>query len=126
MLRDHIRRKITLGTALTAGVLSVGIPPAADAAYNFCGPGNMGGNYYCNFGYDVPIAYIEASANTGSYAVYRATASYAGAPSASGTEYYTGTGYVYQNFHCYPGYPASHNRHSYTIYVNYTIADNCI
>lgn len=73
----------------------------------------------------MPLAYIEAQANAGSYAVYRATGGWPGAPSASGVEYYT-SGYVYQSFHCYGGYPASHNRHSYTVYVYFTNWGNCI
>lgn len=114
--------------AVGAVLLSAGlIASRADAApNNFCS-GYIPGNYYCNFGYYVPIAWMDAYANHNSYGIYRATASYPGAPSASGREYFaTSGGYIYQSFNCYAGYPASHNRHSFTIYAYYTRADNCV
>lgn len=124
--RMRRRTKLAILSALAVGCVSFGGGASTAQAFNFCGGGNLGGNGYCNFGYYIPIPYIEGLANAGSYAVYRATSGYAGAPSASGTEYYT-SGYVYQSFHCYGGYPASHNRHSYAVYVYYTnSANNCV
>jgi hypothetical protein len=120
------------GLAFVAAIVAlaalIGPPASADAAMsNFCGPGYLGADGYCNRGYYVPLAAMEASADHNSYAIYRATDSYPGAPSASGQEYFsTSGGYIYQDFHCYGGYPASHNRHSFTIYVYYTNSDNCV
>lgn len=121
--------KMRLGLALLGvTVLLVVSAPAADGWYTYFS-GSLGGNGYTNLGSYVPLAAMDAQANHDDYCVYRATAGYLGAPSASGNEYCSPSGsggYVYQNFHCYGGYPASHNRHSFTISVSYTEEDNCV
>lgn len=103
--------------------------PRADAYDQVCGsgpPGYQGGGGYCNLGIYYPIDFISESANDGSIAVYRATASYTGAPSASGTEYYSSATYFAQSFHCYGGYPAEHNRHSYAVYIYWVSSAACV
>lgn len=119
--------------ALAAGVallFALSVAKADASAYQVCGylglGGYQAGGAYCNYGSVLPIDYIEIGAGDGSMAVYRATAGYLGAPSASGQEYYNSGGYFAQSFHCYAGYPAEHNRHSYSVYVYYVTAYDCI
>jgi hypothetical protein len=117
---------------LVAGV-ALGASFTAEAGariYNVCGtaglPGYQAGHGYCNLGISLPINYIEVGAGDGSVAVYRATAGYLGAPSASGTEYWGSGGVFRQYFHCYAGYPAEHNRHSYAVLIYWVQAEDCI
>ena len=106
-------------------IMTVAVPAGASAATNYYS-GYLGGNGYTNAGVYRQIAYMSAQANHNSYCVYRATSNYLGAPSASNTEYCaTSGGYAYQSFHCFSGYPASHNRHSFGISVSGTNYESC-
>jgi hypothetical protein len=107
-----------MGLAATAG-------SALATTTGYCGPGDLGGGGFCNMG--VPLMGIQdmyGSADHNDYCVYRAVNGSPGAASASGDEYCaTSGGYVYQDFHGYGGYAASHNRHSYTMHIYYTNVD---
>jgi hypothetical protein len=115
------RRLVALVVACVGLVAALAAP--SYALDNFCGPGYIGGNGYCNSGgfIDQRLSVEDASANDTGYAIYRATGQSPGSPSASGDEYWCASCfYILQDFHCNPGYAASHNRHSYAVYVNYT------
>jgi hypothetical protein len=110
-----------LGSLLVVMALSViplTLPSAASATVvSFCGK-TYGGGEYCNQGHDHSIWWIEAQASADAFCVMRATEGWAGAPSASGTEYCASAesgGYVFQEFHGYSGYAQTHNKHSYSV-----------
>lgn len=128
LIRSSATRRLTgliaiLGCALGFSLVLNVAQAAATGPWKVCGvsqpPGYQAGGGFCNRGARWPdVNRIEAWADAGSYGVYRATAGYLGAPSASGREYYiSSAGYFTQDFHCNPGYAASHNRHSYSVYV---------
>lgn len=115
-------RQVRLAAALSASCVAsafafASTASAVDAVCQSGPPGYQAGGAYCNLGWSYPIDYIAETANDGSIAVYRATASYLGAPSASGTEFYSSSITFTQSFHCGVGYPAEHNRHSYAVYI---------
>ena len=113
-------RRVCRGVLVAVALCAVppALPSAASATtVNFCGK-TYGGNEYCNQGHYHSIYWIEAQASADAFCVMRATEGYAGAPSASGTEYcasYESGGYVFQEFYGYGGYAQTHNKHSYAV-----------
>jgi hypothetical protein len=99
-------------------IAGLALPAAASATtVNFCG-GTYSGGQYCNQGHSHEIQWISAQANADAFCVMRATEGWAGAPSASGTEYCSSAesgGYVFQSFHGFSGYAQTHNNHSYAV-----------
>ena len=122
-MRDRGERSARrlLRYALVAAALCV-VPLAAPAGAsatvtNFCVETYSGGQY-CNQTHDHAIWWIEAQASADAFCVMRATEGWAGAPSASGTEYCASLesgGYVFQEFHGFSGYAQTHNKHSYSV-----------
>jgi hypothetical protein len=106
---------------LASSLLAVGalaIPSAASATVTTFCVGTYGGGGYCNQGHAHNIQWIDAQAEADAFCVMRATEGWAGAPSASGTEYCSGAGtggFVFQEFHGLSGYAQAHNRHSYSV-----------
>jgi hypothetical protein len=107
-----------LMTCVTLAFAGLTIPAAASATVvSFC-TGTYGGGGYCNQGHLHNIQWIDAQASADAFCVMRATEGWAGAPSASGTEYCASTesgGFVFQEFHGFSGYAQTHNLHSYSV-----------
>jgi hypothetical protein len=107
---------VLAGTAIW--LIPLMLPSAASATVvSFCGK-TYGGNEYCNQGHSHSIWWIEAQASADAFCVMRATEGWAGAPSASGTEYCASSesgGYVFQEFHGFGGYAQTHNKHSFAV-----------
>lgn len=103
----------------SAGAFVTLAAPANAVQVQFC-TGNLGGNGFCSRQASFSLNAIATSTNgVSSVCVYRATANYDGAPSASGDEYCiaSGNSTVAQAFYGYTGNPTVHNRHSYTVAV---------
>lgn len=93
--------------------------PANATIVGFCG-GTYSGGQFCSRQATFSLNSISASTNgVDAVCVYRATANYDGAPSASGVEYciQSGNSDVAQPFYGYSGNPTVHNRHSYNVAV---------
>lgn len=121
---SRVWRRAVAAASAVAAVAAMAAGAAAPAAsagtiVEFC-TGNYAGNQFCSrqaqfslIGIAAQTAYVDA------VCVYRATANYDGAPSASGSEYCipSGGNRVAQAFYGYTGNPTVHNRHSYVVTV---------
>lgn len=108
-----------LGVIGTAVALSFTVATANATTVGFCG-GTYNGGQFCSRQASFSLNSIAASTySVDDVCVYRATANYDGAPSASGQEYCirTGSSDVVQPFYGYTGNPTVHNRHSYQVVV---------
>ncbi len=129
--RPSLRARSLLLLAFATATLAVSLAGAAAekaSAYWVCGPTSgvwRGPDFRCQYpNYRPTISYIQKLSDPRAYAVYRSAGP--GWSSISGSEYYSSTSnYFLQDFHCHPGYPNAHNRHSISVYVAYTLAASC-
>ncbi len=118
---------VTFATC-AAVTIALGSSAQKAEAYWVCGPTSevvRPAFFRCQHGtYRPTISYIQKLSSPRAYAVYRSSTP--GGSSISGSEFYSPTSdYFLQNFHCNPGYPNAHNRHSVPVYVAYTLAASC-
>lgn len=100
-----------------AGIVAILAVPAAATIVNFCG-GNYGGGAYCSRQASFSLNAISvATPSSSNVCVYRATADYDGAPSASGLEYCIPSGQTStaQAFHGFVGNPTVHNNNGFQV-----------
>lgn len=129
----HLTRRVKyllLVTFATGAVAIATLGPVTEkaSAYWVCGPTYAvvrAPDFRCQHGtYRPTISYIQKLSSPRAYAVYRSSGY--GGGSISGSEYYSSTSdYFLQDFHCHPGYPNAHNRHSVSVTVSYTLAASC-
>lgn len=117
-LRRRLAATVT-AFAAAAALTAVVVAPASATVVGFCS-GTFYGGQFCSRQASFSLNAISASTyGVDAVCVYRATADYDGAPSASGNEYCIASGNsdVYQPFYGYTGNPTVHNRHSYNVAV---------
>lgn len=118
-LRARARPVFVFGLISIALCLAVLSQSASATIVSFCSQTFYGGQF-CSRQASFNLNGIAASTyGVDAVCVYRATANYDGAPSASGNEYCIASGNsdVYQPFHGLFGNPTVHNRHSYNVAV---------
>lgn len=118
---------VAFATCIVA-IATLGTAAEKASAYWVCGPTYAvvrAPDFRCAHDtYRSTISYVQKLSSPRAYAVYRSAGQ--GWSSISGAEYYSSTSdYFLQDFHCNPGYPNAHNRHSVNVTVSYTLAASC-